>query len=138
MEDVRWHPTRSVLATVSDNGRIYLWARVCRENWSAFAPDFEELDENKVPFNPETPLRQLRFGESLSLARGTYYLESVKFLLPRLSPLSWGMNKETPGDPDISKFAFARRSLADLSSCGRWRKSISSGRMSLLSDCQPI
>ena len=43
-----WHPERPLLATLSSSGAIYLWARVYRENWSAFAPDFRELQENEV------------------------------------------------------------------------------------------
>ncbi|KAL6760276.1 WD40-repeat-containing domain protein [Haematococcus lacustris] len=42
-----WHPLRSCLASLgSPSGRILLWARSYAENWSAFAPDFKELDEN--------------------------------------------------------------------------------------------
>lgn len=38
---VAWHPKRCVLAAVSGDGRVYLWAKVFQENWSAFAPDFK-------------------------------------------------------------------------------------------------
>ncbi|KAK9798921.1 hypothetical protein WJX73_000407 [Symbiochloris irregularis] len=44
--DMAWHPTKAILATISSTGLIYLWARIYRENWAAFAPDFEELHDN--------------------------------------------------------------------------------------------
>ncbi|XP_024534159.1 protein RBL [Selaginella moellendorffii] len=45
--DIAWHPTRSILASVSMSGLIYIWAKDYTENWSAFAPDFRELEENE-------------------------------------------------------------------------------------------
>ncbi|KAK9848563.1 hypothetical protein WJX84_010201 [Apatococcus fuscideae] len=45
--DIDWHPVRNILASVSAEGQIFLWVRVYRENWSAFAPDFEQLEENQ-------------------------------------------------------------------------------------------
>ncbi|KAK9808774.1 hypothetical protein WJX72_003348 [[Myrmecia] bisecta] len=45
--DIAWHPNRDILVSVSVTGKIYLWAKVYQENWSAFAPDFEELHENQ-------------------------------------------------------------------------------------------
>ena len=45
-----WHGTRArgALATLGHSGKVYCWARIYRQAWSAFAPDFTELDENEV------------------------------------------------------------------------------------------
>lgn len=46
--DVHWHPTRPMIASVSNTGAIYLWFNPPIETWSAYAPGFEELEENII------------------------------------------------------------------------------------------
>ncbi|KAG0365531.1 Retinoblastoma-binding protein 5 [Gamsiella multidivaricata] len=46
LEDLAWHPIRPIVASVSSYGKIHIWATNYQENWSAFAPDFKELEEN--------------------------------------------------------------------------------------------
>jgi len=52
--DLSYHPVRPILATVSSMGVIYLWTKNYADNWSAFAPDFEQLEENVEYVEQET------------------------------------------------------------------------------------
>lgn len=48
LTDLAWHPSRPIVASASMTaGVIYIWAKDYTENWSAFAPDFKELEENE-------------------------------------------------------------------------------------------
>ena len=44
---LQWHPRHPSLLASLGSGRVQLWARTAAENWSAFAPDFRELEENE-------------------------------------------------------------------------------------------
>lgn len=45
--DLAWHPVRPIVVSVSLCGIVYIWAKEYIENWSAFAPDFKEIEENE-------------------------------------------------------------------------------------------
>lgn len=45
--DIDWHPVFPLIAAAGlETGTIYIWSVIRTEEWSAFAPDFTELEEN--------------------------------------------------------------------------------------------
>jgi len=42
-----YHPTQTVIAAVGSSGLIFIWQKRQLENWSAFATDFVELENNE-------------------------------------------------------------------------------------------
>ncbi|KAH9603149.1 hypothetical protein KSS87_018595, partial [Heliosperma pusillum] len=41
---VAWHPVHPIIVSLSMIGLVYIWAKDYAEKWSAFYPDFKELD----------------------------------------------------------------------------------------------
>lgn len=62
---VDWHPNRPMLASVSNTGAIYLWFTPSEEIWSAYAPGFEELEENIEYQEREDEFDFLHDGENV-------------------------------------------------------------------------
>ena len=45
--DLQWHPARPIIASTSQQGNVIVWSKQYSENYSAFAPNFQELEENE-------------------------------------------------------------------------------------------
>lgn len=43
---VHWHPSKSSIASTTNQGNILIWHSPNPERWGAFAGGFEEVDEN--------------------------------------------------------------------------------------------
>ena len=49
MSGVEWHPLRPFVAVSTNHGNVYVWwtGTDVHESWSAFAPNFKELEANE-------------------------------------------------------------------------------------------
>lgn len=56
IKTLAWRPSSAPaqLLAVSVSGKMYVWAKVISQNWSAFAPDFETLTDNREHLESET------------------------------------------------------------------------------------
>ena len=84
----QWHPVRPIVASISQ-GVVTVWAQQQVENWSAFAPDFKELDENvdyderESEFDIEDEDRSVQLNEEEKLGddievRNIFILDSIR------------------------------------------------------------
>lgn len=77
-----WHPLRPLVVSVSVAGLVYIWAKDYMENWSAFAPDFKELEENEEYIEREDEFDLMPESEKVS---NTPHIYSVVGFLVWLS-----------------------------------------------------
>ncbi|PWA90460.1 zinc finger, BED-type, Zinc finger, C2H2, WD40/YVTN repeat-like-containing domain protein [Artemisia annua] len=105
--DLAWHPVRPILVSVSLTGLAYIWVKDDTEEWSAFAPDFRELDENEEYVEQEDEFDLMPGTEKEELL----YLPAhpspdVREKLPESdnagSPLSHNSNEEEIEEPPES------------------------------------
>ncbi|OAY67613.1 Protein RBL [Ananas comosus] len=73
--DLAWHPVHPVIVSVSVAGLVYIWAKDHIENWSAFAPDFKELEENEE-YVKELDIDQDEEVDILAVEKDTAFSDS--------------------------------------------------------------
>jgi hypothetical protein len=91
----QWHPTKPVIASVSGLGRVHRWEEKQTDTWSAFAPGFEELEENATYVEREDEFDEVRL------------LPCVCLLAPTDHPSTHAAGQEDAGE------ALRRKELAE-------------------------
>ncbi|KAJ3074377.1 hypothetical protein HDU98_011352 [Podochytrium sp. JEL0797] len=66
--DIAWHPRLPILVSISTASVLNVWTVKVHENWSAFAPDFKELDENVEYIEMEDEFDIVEDSQKRSLA----------------------------------------------------------------------
>lgn len=85
--DVVWHPVRPIIASIS-SGLVSIWAQNQVENWSAFAPDFKELDENVEYDERESEFDAHDEDKSIDLSAEAKYDEEIEVNVTKVEPIA--------------------------------------------------
>jgi COMPASS component SWD1 len=85
--DVVWHPVRPIIASIS-SGLVSIWAQNQVENWSAFAPDFKELDENVDYEERESEFDIDDEDKSVDLAAESKCDEEIEVNVTQIEPVA--------------------------------------------------
>ncbi|KAJ9097602.1 hypothetical protein QFC21_004636 [Naganishia friedmannii] len=105
LDDCDWHPTKPIIASVTSAGTINIWQTAVIDNWSAFAPGFEELEENREYEEKEDEF-DIEDEDELSRRKRAEEEQDIETLHPANKMLS-GMTRKSlgngnPGIPSIS------------------------------------
>lgn len=85
--DVVWHPVRPIIASIS-SGLVSIWAQNQVENWSAFAPDFKELDENVEYEERESEFDITDEDKSVDLSAEAKHDEEIEVDVSKIEPIA--------------------------------------------------
>lgn len=85
--DVVWHPVRPIITSIS-SGLVSIWAQNQVENWSAFAPDFKELDENVEYEERESEFDIDDEDKSVDLAAEAKHDEEIEVDVVKVDPIA--------------------------------------------------
>lgn len=85
--DVVWHPVRPIITSIS-SGLVSIWAQNQVENWSAFAPDFKELDENVEYEERESEFDIEDEDKSVDLSAEAKHDEEIEVDVVKVDPIA--------------------------------------------------
>lgn len=85
--DVVWHPVRPIITSIS-SGLVSIWAQNQVENWSAFAPDFKELDENVEYEERESEFDVSDEDKSVDLSAEAKQDEEIEVDVVKIDPIA--------------------------------------------------
>lgn len=85
--DVVWHPVRPIITSIS-SGLVSIWAQNQVENWSAFAPDFKELDENVEYEERESEFDMGDEDKSIDLSAEAKQDEEIEVDVVKVDPIA--------------------------------------------------
>ncbi|EDX11217.1 retinoblastoma-binding protein 5 homolog [Drosophila sechellia] len=97
--DVVWHPVRPIIASIS-SGLVSIWAQNQVENWSAFAPDFKELDENVEYEERESEFDIADEDKSVDLNADAQQDEEIEVDVQKVEPVAAFCSSDEEGEDE--------------------------------------
>lgn len=101
--DVVWHPIRPIIASIS-SGLVSIWAQNQVENWSAFAPDFKELDENVEYEEHESEFDISDEDKTDDSDADAEQEEEMEVDIMKIDPIAVLCSSDDEGEPDTLQF----------------------------------
>jgi COMPASS component SWD1 len=99
VEQIYWHPYLPLIIVITNLGFVRFWVKKLSENWSAFAPNFEVLEENVVYEEREDEFDAK--PEDDDSAAQSRQLEDIDIISKLPQPI---FSDDEEDDPDVLKY----------------------------------